>query len=102
MHRRQARFLVAAIIGTRTCYCGLVVVVELVVVPPLAGSVSVFLPRSSRVTDVFEQLGLAGANPRPGLKNDADPHLRHVASLPRATVRSAAIFWAARPRALLA
>jgi hypothetical protein len=36
-HRRQAGFLLPAIIGTRRCYCDLLVVVELVVVPPLAG-----------------------------------------------------------------
>src|SRR5215472_1738513 len=31
------------------------------------------------VADAFEQLDLAGADPRPGLENDADPHPRHAA-----------------------
>jgi hypothetical protein len=39
--KRRSRLLLATI-GNRSSYCGLVVVVERVVVPPLAGSVSDF------------------------------------------------------------
>jgi hypothetical protein len=44
------------------------------------GEFSVALRISHHSTqNAFEQLSLAGADPRPGLKNDADPHQRHAA-----------------------
>jgi hypothetical protein len=43
--------------------------------------------------DAFEQLGLAGADTRPGLKDDANPHRRHIGTVPRAP----AVFEARHP-----
>jgi hypothetical protein len=37
------------------------------------------------VADAFKQLGFAGTDPRPGLKNDADPHSRHAGIVPCAS-----------------
>jgi hypothetical protein len=44
------------------------------------------------VTDAFEQLRFAGADPRAGFKNDADPDPRHARTVPRAKAQSAVDF----------
>jgi len=49
------------------------------------------------VTDAFEQLGLAGADPRAGFKNDADPEPRHVDTVPCARLQRSYSVRDARP-----
>jgi len=49
------------------------------------------------VTDAFEQLDLAGADPRAGFKNDADPERRHAGTVPCARFQRSFSVRDARP-----